>query len=128
MTKRIPNAFARPLAVISISGLALTLMTTLSAPNANAATCLLRITALDSNQYNVYVGCNDMFVDSFHLWGEDEFFDDDLNFTAQSFSATVSGDVLDEDLGEDEVFAQVTAHDLDNNTLTIRSNTVSGNF
>jgi hypothetical protein len=126
--RKISKAFARPLAAISISGLALTAMTVLSAPNASAMTCLLKITSLGSNQYKVSVGCNDLFVDGFHLWGEDEFFDDDLNFSAQGSSAIVSGDILDEDWGEDEIFAQVSAHDLDGNGFAIRSNTVSGSY
>src|SRR4051812_22982032 len=124
---KMAKAFARPLAAMGISALALT---ALSMPKADAATCLLQIKSLGSNMYRVTVGCNDLFVDSFSLWGSDPKWDDDLNFTAQGYTADVPGSVLNEDpwYEEDEVYAQVTAHDIDDNTVTVKSNEVSGNW
>src|SRR4051812_46142180 len=111
---KMAKAFARSLAVMGISGLALTALTM---PKADAATCLLQIKSLGSNMYRVTVGCNDLFVDSFSLWGSDPVWDDNLNFTVQNYTADVSGSVLNEDPAyeEDEVYAQVKAHDLDDN-------------
>ncbi len=123
--RRTSRTFARSLAVTGISVLALT---ALSMPSANAATCQLIIKSLGSNQYKVTVGCNDLFVDNFTLMGEDPIYDDTLG-SYTGFTATVSGDVLDEDWPDgDEVYAIVNAHDLDNNTIQVRSNTVSGSY
>lgn len=122
--RRTSRTLVRSLAATGIAALALT---ALSMPNADAATCRLTIKSLGSNQYQTTVACNDLFADNFTLMGEDEFFDDTLG-TYTGFTATVSGDVLDEDWGEDEVYANVTAHDLDGNTVQVRSNTVSASY
>jgi hypothetical protein len=123
--RRTSRTLVKSLAVTGASVLALT---ALSMPSANAATCQLTIKSLGSNQYKVTVGCNDLFVDSFTLMGEDPIYDDTLG-SYTGFTATVSGDVLDEDWPDgDEVFANANAHDLDGKTIQVRSNTVSGSY
>jgi hypothetical protein len=129
---RIRSLLTKAIAAAAISGAFLAAAPAASASANTGDVCKLTIEFLGFNQYRVTVGCtlangNFPIAVNVDLYGSDSFFDDHLYHSLTS-QFVVLGNVLDEDLGTDEVYAQAHITDRNNAHRDVRSNQVEGNF